>query len=65
MLTQLTERGTHPGMWTLPGGGLDHGEDPRAGVRREVYEETGLTVTPGRLLDSTPGTTTALLPMGV
>jgi len=24
------------GWWTLPGGGLDHGEDPRAGALREV-----------------------------
>ena len=27
--------------WTLPGGGLDHGEDPRDGAVREVEEETG------------------------
>jgi ADP-ribose pyrophosphatase YjhB (NUDIX family) len=27
--------------WTLPGGGLDFGEDPRAGTLRELYEETG------------------------
>lgn len=33
--------------WTLPGGGLDHGEDPRAAVVREVYEETGLDVVVG------------------
>lgn len=30
------------GRWTLPGGGLDWGEDPEDGVRREVAEETGL-----------------------
>lgn len=35
---------THTGMWTLPGGGLDFGEKPEAGMRREVGEETGLTV---------------------
>jgi ADP-ribose pyrophosphatase YjhB (NUDIX family) len=29
------------GWWTLPGGGLDHGEDPRDGALRELTEETG------------------------
>jgi 8-oxo-dGTP pyrophosphatase MutT (NUDIX family) len=51
LLTQLSSRTTRPGVWTLPGGGIDHGEDPRDAVRREVYEETGLRVEPGRLLD--------------
>jgi ADP-ribose pyrophosphatase YjhB (NUDIX family) len=37
----------HPGHWTLPGGGLEFGEDPAVAVVREVYEETGLTVQPG------------------
>lgn len=32
------------GRWELPGGGLDHGEDPRKGLRREIAEETGYTV---------------------
>ena len=34
----------YPGAarWTLPGGGLDFGEDPAAGVLRELEEETGL-----------------------
>ena len=36
----------HVGHWTLPGGGLDFGEDPAAALVREVYEETGLTVAP-------------------
>ncbi len=51
LLTQLSHDTPAPGAWTLPGGGLDHGEDPRDAVRREVYEETGLRVEPGRLLD--------------
>ena len=36
--------------WTLPGGGLDHGEDPRDGAIREVEEETGYRVELGQLL---------------
>jgi 8-oxo-dGTP diphosphatase len=31
------------GRWTLPGGGLNFGEDPEAGALREVEEETGYT----------------------
>lgn len=33
------------GKWELLGGGLDFGEDPMDGLRREIAEETGLTVT--------------------
>ena len=29
------------GAWTLPGGGLEFGEDPVSGVLRELAEETG------------------------
>ena len=32
------------GSWELPGGGLEHGEDPKEALSREISEETGLTV---------------------
>jgi 8-oxo-dGTP pyrophosphatase MutT (NUDIX family) len=51
LLTRMSSRTRIQGRWTLPGGGLDHGEEPRAAVRREVYEETGLRVEPGPVLD--------------
>jgi ADP-ribose pyrophosphatase YjhB (NUDIX family) len=38
------------GKWTLPGGGLDFGEDPADGAVRELEEETGLTGRVTRLL---------------
>ena len=34
------------GYWDLPGGFLEEGEDPLAGLRREFLEETGLEVEP-------------------
>jgi 8-oxo-dGTP diphosphatase len=38
------------GTWTLPGGGIDHGEHPEDSVRREVHEETGLDIEVVRVL---------------
>lgn len=49
---------TYKKGWTVPGGIMeDDGESPWDGCRREVREETGLTVTAGRLVvvDTRPG----------
>ena len=36
--------------YSLPGGRLEQGESEEAGLKREVFEETGLAVTVGELL---------------
>ena len=36
--------------WTLPGGGLEQGEDPELAVRRELREETGFQIKTTALL---------------
>lgn len=36
--------------WTLPGGGIDPGEDPADACVREVFEETGYHARVGRVL---------------
>jgi 8-oxo-dGTP diphosphatase len=33
-----------PGIWEIPGGRLELGEDPREGLKREVLEETSLDI---------------------
>ena len=33
-----------PGAWGLPGGGLEPGESPFDGLKREIMEETGLEI---------------------
>lgn len=41
LMTELSARTNAAGLWNLPGGGLDPGEEPAAAVVREVHEETG------------------------
>jgi len=37
-----SEEGVDSTWWQMPQGGLDDGEDPEAGARRELAEETGV-----------------------
>jgi ADP-ribose pyrophosphatase YjhB (NUDIX family) len=39
------------GQWTLPGGGVEFGEEPSQAFVRELWEETGLRSNPEALLD--------------
>jgi ADP-ribose pyrophosphatase YjhB (NUDIX family) len=50
LLCRISDPGPGGGLWTLPGGGLDFGEVPVAGLRRELGEETGLVGDVGELL---------------
>jgi 8-oxo-dGTP diphosphatase len=49
----LVKRGSSPelGKWSMPGGYIDYGEDPREAAIREVREESGLDVRVTQLID--------------
>ncbi|HEY0867418.1 MAG TPA: NUDIX domain-containing protein [Fimbriimonas sp.] len=51
LLCRLNRATSSPGSWTLPGGGIEFGEHPKAATIREVKEETGLTVRLGEVID--------------
>ncbi len=44
LLVRASAKSGTPGIWSLPGGAVDHGEDPNHTVVRETAAETGLSV---------------------
>ena len=48
----LIQRGKQPGLglWTIPGGRVEYGESLVDACRREVFEETGITVIIGQMV---------------
>ena len=48
----LVQRGNEPGrgLWSIPGGRVEPGEDDATALVREMLEETGLHVRPGELV---------------
>jgi len=51
LLTRFTQAGSpDSGKWTMPGGGMEWGEDPLETAERELEEETGLIADIGRVL---------------
>ncbi|MEU5565711.1 MULTISPECIES: NUDIX domain-containing protein [Micromonospora] len=51
LLVRASPRSGTPGRWSLPGGAVDHGEDPNHTVVRETAAETGLSVSVTGLQD--------------
>ena len=50
----VVQRANEPGrgLWSVPGGRVEPGEDDAAALVREMREETGLDVAPGPLVGS-------------
>lgn len=46
----LLQRRSDNGLWGIPGGGIDPGEEPADAIVREVWEETGVRVIPERVV---------------
>lgn len=44
LLSRISAINPDKGRWTLPGGGIDFGENLMDALAREIHEETGLTM---------------------
>jgi 8-oxo-dGTP pyrophosphatase MutT (NUDIX family) len=60
----FTEEFDRDSFWITVGGGLDDGESPATGAARELWEETGLRLTPAELGEPVAETGGPLLSLG-
>jgi ADP-ribose pyrophosphatase YjhB (NUDIX family) len=44
LLCKRNNKGSLPGIWSIPTGGLNKGESPHDGALRELYEETNIVL---------------------
>lgn len=44
LLKRSQQSHSRPLGWDFPGGSLQFGEDPKEGIMREIFEETGITL---------------------
>jgi 8-oxo-dGTP diphosphatase len=44
LVVKRSLRDSHPGLWEMPGGALEYGDQPDKGALREIKEETNLDV---------------------
>ena len=46
LMCQRSMESTLPGMWSVPGGHIEKGEDPKSAAVREFFEETNIRLVP-------------------
>ncbi len=51
LITQRPENSHNGNRWEFPGGKLEFGEDARHCLKREIKEELGIEIIPGKILD--------------
>ncbi len=65
LATEFSDRTAVPGLWSLPGGGIDADEFPARAVQREVYEESGQHVDVRQFIDLQTDHWIGMSPSGV